>query len=119
VTSIQPTVCKSEKFPAVAKAFLFSKMYRLAMGTVANVVKRLGVTMATLGSKVRITGVKPRPHVPSFFLQVQHSSLIHYSAVPSLLVHIFSVLFLNNLKLRRIIYHVNIKFSGKIRRVGW
>jgi len=64
---------KSEKFPVVAKLFLLSKMYRLPMGTVANVVKRSGVTMATLGSKLGMNGFKPLPHVPSFFLQVQHS----------------------------------------------
>jgi hypothetical protein len=88
--------CKLEKFPAVAKLFLFSIMYGLAMGRVSNVVKRPGVTMATLGSKLRIIGVKPRPHVPSFFLQVQHFLLKHYSAVPLLLVHIYCNLCLNN-----------------------
>jgi hypothetical protein len=86
---------KSEKFPVVAKLFLFSKMYRLATGTFADVVKMPGVTMATLGSKLRINGVKLRPHVPSFFLQVQHSLHKHYSAVPSLLGHISSILCLN------------------------
>jgi len=97
---VQHKGCKSEKFPVVAKLFLFSKMYKLAMGTVANVVKRQGVTMATLGSKLRINGVKLRPHVPSFFLQVQHSLLKHYSPVPSLFVHIFSILCLKNPILR-------------------
>lgn len=92
--------CKPEKFPVVAKLFLFSKMYRLTMGTVANVVKRPGVTMATLGSKLRINGVKPRPHIPSFFLQVQHSLLKLYSTVTSLFVDIFSILCLNNPILR-------------------
>ena len=46
--------CKPEKTPVVAKLLLSSKMYRLAMGTVATVVKRSGVTMDTLGSKLII-----------------------------------------------------------------
>jgi len=60
--------CNSENFPVVAKLFLFFKMYGLTMGTVVNVVKRPGVTMATIGSKLRTNGVKSQPHVPSFFL---------------------------------------------------